>query len=281
MQLPELVIAPSEPIQKAADRFVAECQRLGIVLVGFESLNNVLPSSRFSSFFQARVDGVETIFLLMTEEWSNANLVKLLNILLEIRADPDPPGSELRFRIYSAHPPPPLLDTLFGDHRISPIECRAAMLAHFGSDLVPADCTRLAAACMQFLSSLGVRTSFGDPQAVRRVGEVVLHEVRERRFPPEATPLNFLICLGCLYGESLRTALPYPTEWVSVKEYLPWPCLVVRSASPSAGGEVQQLGLSPIALVIQVSQSGPTDLLERSAAALLERCRSEFAARAR
>jgi len=280
MELPTLEIAPGEPLLQAVARLDRECQKSGIQLVGFENLNTVLPFSRFSNFFQARIGGVETIFLVMTDEWNNANLVRILNILLEIRADPDPPGSKLRFKIYSAHPVPVLLKTLFGDYWISPVECEAAMVARFASELTAGDCPRLAAAALHFLRSLGRETDFRDPKGIATISEVVLLEVHELGLPPEGTPLNFLICVGCLYGELLRSMLVYPSEWIMVKEYLPWPCLAIRpvrdpGASP-APAALHHLGFSPIALVIQLSQGGDPQLLEKSASMLEERSRKEF-----
>lgn len=285
MELPTLEITPGESVQKAADRLEQECRGRGVVLSGFETLNTVLPTSGYANFFQARIGGAETIFLLMTEEWTNAALVRILNILLEIRADPDPPGSKLRFRIFSAHPVPVLLRTLFGDHRISPIECEAAMVARFGSELTAGDCTRLAAAALHFLRALGRRSDFRDPQGITVVQRTVLDEVRALGLPPEGTPLNLLICLGCLYGELLRSRLPHETEWTVVKEYLPWPCLAIRPLAPAPGhrpgpstATPHPLGTSPIATTIQLSQGGDPALLEKSARILDERCRNEFGA---
>jgi hypothetical protein len=260
------------------ERLERECQNRGIQLVGFRSLNTVLPTARFSNFFQARIEGVETVLVVMTEEWTNTNLVTLLNIMLDIRADPDPPGTVLAFKIFSAHPVPPLLHTLFGDYRISPIECRAAMVAQFGNDLQPVDCPRLAASAMHFLASLGTRIDFRDPRGVQKIADAVIREVRSQGFPLEGTPLNFLICLGCLFGEVVRTLLPHQTEWTAVKEYLPWPCLVVRGWSRPAAGAARkmvQLGFSPIAMVIQLSQGGEAELLERSVSSLAKRASAE------
>ena len=65
-----------------------------------------------------------------------------------------------------------------------------------------------------------------------------------------------------------------------MKEYYPWPGLIIRPkakpgpASPAAPSH--NLGFSPIAAVMFLSQEGAPDLLEKSAATLAERCRAEL-----
>ncbi len=280
MDLPPLAILPGESVFQAVSRLEQEFRSRGIQLSGFETLNTSLPISRFANFFQGWVDDKEVIFVVMTEEWASAHLVAILNILLEIRADPDPPGAELKFHFYSAHPVPAILQTLFGDHRIGPLECRAAMVARFGHDLHVDDCTRLASVAVHLLSLTGVRTGFKDSDGIRKVRDFVLQEVRDLKLPRDGAPLNLLVCLGCLYGEVLRSKLAYRTEWALAKEYQPWPCLVVRAqpgeASLKAPLISQNLGFSPIAMVILLSQDGGPETLEKGEAILTERCRKEF-----
>ena len=276
MAYPKLEVRPGEHIREAVARLEEAFQREGIGLASFESHNKLLAISSFADFFQAQVNGVETIIVVMTGEWTDDNLVRIVNMLLEIRADPDPPGSHLRFQFHSAHPLPPLLATLFGDYRISEAECTAARLVQFGIDLRASDCTRIAAAATQFLASLDTKTNFRDPDGVRKVQDFVLKEIREPGFPPQGVPLNLLICLGCLYGELVHSFLPHEADWAMVKEFLPWPCLVVRPrpAREAPGrGSAAPLGFSPIALVIQLSQGGDPALLEKCAESLEERCR--------
>src|SRR5512143_1260930 len=98
MDLPALEIAPREPIFQAAGRLEEECRAKGIRLASFETLNTSLPISMFCNFFQAWIDGIETICVIMTEEWSkNDALAAIVSILLDIRSDPDPPGADLKF----------------------------------------------------------------------------------------------------------------------------------------------------------------------------------------
>jgi hypothetical protein len=282
MDLPAIEIASGESVLEAAGRLEEICRTRGIRLSGFDTLNTSLSISRFANFFQAWVDGSETIIVILTEELTPASLVKVLDILLEIRADPDPPGVKLRFRFFSAHPIPPLLDTLFGDHRISPLECRAAMAASFGIDMRADACPRLAAVGVQILASLGVMTDFKDPNGVTALRDFVLREIHGPRFPPDGEPLNTLICVGCLYGEMLRSRLPFKTEWALVKEYQTWPLLVIRlrpepSQPPARAGAVSPtLGFNPIASVIRLSQEGKPDILEKAEENLLDRCRKEL-----
>jgi hypothetical protein len=280
MAYPKVEVKPGESIQQVVARLEDALLREGIQLASFESHNALLATSGFSNFFQAHVDGHETILVVMTAEWSDENLVRIVNMLLEIRADPDPPGSHLRFHFYSAHPLPPLLHTLFGDYRVSEVECIAARLVQFGIDLRASDCTRIAAAATQFLASLGTKTDFRDPEGMRKLQDFVLREIRGPAFPPQGVPLNLLICLGCLYGELVRSLLPHEVGWAMVKEFLPWPCLVVRPRAGGGGAPAKStttpLGFSPIALVIQLSQGGDAALLERCAESLEERSRARI-----
>jgi hypothetical protein len=277
MQLPALEILPGETVFQVSRRLEVECRDRGIALSGFETLNTSLPISRFANFFQAWSDGQETVIVVMTGEWTGEVLMKILNILLEIRADPDPPGAKLRFRFFSAHPVPAILDTMFGDYRLGPVECRAAMVTSFGFNLRPEACPRLAAVGLQLLGMLGLRTGFTEERGIRRLAEFVIQEVRGPAFPPDGAPLNTMICTGCLYGEMLRSRLPWWTEWTMVKEYQPWPCIIVRQAADAARGNGRRtLGFSPIAMVILLSQEGGIELLEKQAENLADRCRAEF-----
>jgi hypothetical protein len=279
MDLPEIEVEPGASILQVSRHLEEACEERGINLSSYEALNTSLPISGTTNFYQAADgDGVQTIIVIVTEEWSDESLARIVNILLEIRADPDPPGTTLRFRFYSAHPVPRLLETLFGDFRISPLECRAALAASFGINLRPESCTRLASVGLQLLSSIGIRTAFTDPDGIRAISDFVLREVRSLGLPRDGAPLNTLVCVGCLYGEVLRTLLSCRTEWASVKEYQPWPCLVVRPRNPEivAKGSSRTLGFNPIAMVILLSQDGSEDLLQKGAGSLIERTRRDF-----
>jgi hypothetical protein len=282
MDLPAIEITPGETVFEAAGRLEDACRAREIRLSGFDTLNTSLSISRFANFFQAWIDGSETIIVILTEELTPGSLVKILDILLEIRADPDPPGVDLRFRFFSAYPIPPLLDTLFGNHRISPMECRAAMAASFGIDMRADACPRLAAVGIQILGSLGVTTGFEDPKGIPALRDFLLREIHVLRFPPDGEPLNTLICVGCLYGEMLRSKLPYKTEWALVKEYQTWPLLVIRPRPDAAlprgkpGAPTPTLGFNPIAIVIRLSQEGKPDILEKAEENLHDRCRKEL-----
>src|SRR5262249_14194936 len=172
-----------EPVFQAVCRLEQAFRARGIQLSGFETLNTSLPISRFANFFQGVVGGREVIFVVMTEEWVSSHLVAILNILLEIRADPDPPGADLLFHFYSAHPVPSIFKTLFGDHRIGPLECRAAMVAGLGSDLRADDCTRLASVAVHLLASAGVKTSFKDPEGIHRIRDFIVREIHPLKLP--------------------------------------------------------------------------------------------------
>ncbi len=283
-------MSPGDEIAVVAAKLEAACRQEGLLLMSLDGLNRLEPYAGACRFYQATIEGAETIVVVNVGEWTNDLLVALLNILLEIRSDPDPPGAVLRFRFLSSHPVPALFATFFGDHPIAPLESRAAVVARFGDGLQAEECTRLAAAAVQLLKGEGVQTRFDDPEGFRLVSSFVLQEIRARRFPQEGTPMNLLICLGAFYGELVRSRLPCGSRWAMVKEYLPWPCLVVagRPRQPAGGSpagtspagtvetEIRHLGYSPIAILFQLSQDGAEDILETSFRQLEERCRREF-----
>ncbi len=285
MPLPQVDISPGHEIEAAASKLEAACRQEGILLISLDGLNRLEPYAGTCRFYQATIDHEQTIVVVIVGEWTNDFLVSLLNILLEIRTDPDPPGAMLRFRFLSSHAIPALFATFFGDHLIAPLECRAAVLARFGDGLQAEECTRLGAAAAQLLKGEGIQTGFADSEGLRVLSLFVRKEIRARRFPQEGTPMNLLICLGALYGELIRSRLPCESRWAMVKEYMPWPCLVLAgkpalpqgsAAAGSGSGDVRRLGFSPIAVLFQLSQEGADDLLETSLRQLEDRIRQEF-----
>src|SRR2546428_5902695 len=281
MQFPDVEINPGESIQSAAEKVAQAYQARGAVLVGNESLTALLPSAS-CQLLETHVDKRQCIVVVETSPWDERSILAVLNILLSLRSDPDPPGPPPLFRFYSAHPVPPVLMVLFGDSHASDFECRAAVVAHFGNDLQPSQSLQLAAVSIHLLrESLGLKTSFYDPAGEKILGNVIVELFGGGSFPEGAAPINAVIVLGFLYGEILRARLPYPSRWIRIKEYAPWPALAFgpRAAPGKAGEESQgvpQVIFSPIHSVIGVYQGGSDNLLSEAGEALEERCAEEL-----
>jgi len=306
MALPEVEIEPGDTLQKAEERVERTFEAVGLELVAFESLNTSLPCSDVCHFFHVESDDAPSVVVVCVERWSEETVITVLNVLLELRMDPEPPGSRLRVRFASAYAVPDVLELLFGDALISDLECRAALVARFGHELEPSDCTQFAAAATQLgRSHFGVEISIIDPQGVERLIELVCDHLRPAAPPGE--PLNALIVLGCLLGELLRSAVGRPTRWARNRQFDPWPGLLISlapedvpagEASPvrsddAAGARADEaaaesrshpgrvgresgapsLTFHPIAHVIQLYRSGDREGLRRVWREIIERSR--------
>lgn len=270
MEKPTLEISPGESVTKVAARLAGLYRQMGTELLEIEVEGQSDPHA--IGFFQAHVDSQERMLVVVTKEWTHPVQLMIMDILLQLQADPSPPGSTLRFEFHSAHPVPPLFLTFFGGYRISRAESQAAMAVGFGVELQGKKCLQLAALVVHLLGTLGVRTGFEDPNGIRLISEFVDREIRSLNLPRDGTPLNLLICLGCFYGELIRSRLPCAAEWLRVKDHPPWPCLVIRKKGVEEGSTGQHLGFNPISLVIQFSQGSEKGFLEKSGNSLLQRC---------
>lgn len=224
----------------------------GATVLAFEHLNTLLSTSSFCHFLHAELDGKVYVAVVSTRPWDESTTLAVLNVLLNLRMDPEPPGSWPLFRFYGAHPVSPVLLTLFGDEAPSAFECRAALVVGYGADVRPAQSYQLATVAVRLLREcLGLKTSLLDPRAEEVVAEALSRWFRPDRFPEGGAPINSLVVLGFLYGESLRARLPYASRWVRLKDSPPWPVLVFggrtergRSQGPerSAGMGAQAAG---------------------------------------
>ncbi len=284
MQFPEVEIGPEESLLSAATRVARTFEARGSRLHPFDHLNALLPTSSVCHFFQTRCGGRESVIVVMPREWSEQLTLTVLNILLNIRMDPDPPGPPPLFRFYCAHPVPPVLRGLFGDSPASDFECRAALVAQFGSDVAPSQAFQLAAVAMHLLrETLGISSGFFDPDGDLRIAEAVTEGFRAEEFPEDASPLNAIIALGFLYGEILRARIRISSRWVRIKDSGPWPSLVFGSSDPAqaenAEGVLQglpQVVFNPIGSVINVYQAGSVALLREATATLADLLRSKL-----
>ena len=226
MVLPQVEILPTDTLQKAEERVEQAFESLGLELVGFESLNTVLPCSDTCHFFHVEIDERPHVIVVCTDEWDEETVVTVLNVLLELRLDPDPPGARLRVAFFGAYPAPDVLELFFADHAIADFECGAALIARFGHDLDPSECTRLAAAAVFLGRDLfGVDTGILDPGGDKAVSDVVCGALHVEGLSAE--PLNSLILYGCLLGEILRSRIGGPSRWARIRRFEPWPGVVL------------------------------------------------------
>jgi hypothetical protein len=268
MALPQVEILPTDTLQKAEERVEKAFESLGLELVGFENLNTVLPCSDSCHFFHVELDERPHVIVVSAAPWDEEAVITILNVLLELRIDPDPPGSRLRIGFFCAHPVPDVLALLFADHGIADFECSAALVARFGHELEPTDCTQLAAAAT-FLGRehLGVHIEILDSHGAERIMDAVCEHLRDEELPSE--PLNSLVLYGCLFGEILRTRLGCPSRWASIRQFEPWPGLVFSPCAEQSGssGETQVDSEASAAAVSSSTQAGDSEGDSASASA--------------
>jgi hypothetical protein len=214
----------------------------------------------------------------MAKPWDEQSMITVLNILLEMRMDPEPPGARLAFHFYSAHEVPEVLRLLFADSMVSEFECRSSLVARFGNDLEPEHCQQLAAVAMSLVREcFSITTAFGDPQGEGRI-EAVVAQLQKKEGGLDAEPLNSLIVLGCLYGELLRARLPYPSRWARVKHYRPWPALIFSApprgpkAGEGASSPPPDVAFNPIAHLIHLFKNGERSFLQETSAKQAAKC---------
>lgn len=287
MEFPEVDITADDSIDSAAQKVEEAFEAHNSDLMGFEHLNSHFPTSSWCRFYQTRLEGGEHLIIVTMAPWDEQSVLTVLNILLNIRLDPDPPGSSPRFRFLGPYPPPAVLQSLFGDAPVSAFECYAALVANFGNDLLSQDAMQLAAVAVHLLRErLGVSSGFFDLEGDLRIGSVVVEQFREDAFPAETVPLNSMILLGFLYGEILRSRLPYPARWVRLKDGTPWPLLVLgkepeggtadstslpEGAAVTPGG-VPQVVFNPISWVLNLRQTRVPALLRQATVELEGKC---------
>lgn len=285
MELPRIEIREDDSIEKASARLEQAFAKAGAELGSFE-FNNALPCANHCRFFHVALDGREAILVVSTGGWDEDTTIRVLNVLLELRLDPDPPGSRPRVEFYSSTPVPDILRLLFSDSPIGELECRACLVARFGHDLEPAACEQLAAAARFLIRDLfGVDLSPADESFF----ELWLGEVeRLRAAQVAAEPLNALIALGCLLGEGLRAELDRPSGWAAIRQFEPWPALLFapparsrasrsgEEAAPRAESDVEttadQVAFSPIAHAIHFYHRGERNAFRRAVAELKLKC---------
>ncbi|MBN1441199.1 MAG: hypothetical protein JXA90_00755 [Planctomycetes bacterium] len=277
MNLPVVEIRPGETIFEADEKVEKAFEKQAESLVAFDSLNTLLETSSFCHFFQIERSARPVILVVMTREWDEKTLIQVLNILLEMRMDPEPPGARLLFHFYSAHEVPRVLLTLFGSSKASEFECRCLLVARFGNELRPEQCQQLGAVGA-YLSHeyFSVQTSLHDPD-----GELVIERTIDECLRVDGDffePINSLITLGCLYGEILRSKLPFLSRWDFVEQFVPWPGIVFSGSTagrplPGAAAMSKEISFNPIGRAIEYYRTLEPHSLCAAGKELDRRCR--------
>lgn len=289
MWCPDIEILPEDSVTEADTKVIAAYQGQGAVLRPFDNLNTLLPTSSFCHFWEARRERERERYILVvnSQPWDESSILAVLNLLISLRMDPDPPGERPLFRFHGAHPVAPVLQSLFGDSQASEFECRAAVVVGYALDVQPGDAFRLAAIAVHLLREcFGLETSMADPEGDLRVAEALSRFFPPNSFPEGGEPFNAFIVLGLLYGEMLRARLPWLSRWVRLKDPGMGPILVFgprpdpRDAEDSwlqgqtreASQESQHVTFNPLSTVFNVYRGDPPQLLRQSAEALLLKC---------
>jgi len=278
MSLPEIEPRSDETLESFASRVQRAFLAAGVRLEELEPFAASSEPAQWCKFFQGRVKDRECVVIVAVSEWTEGILIAVLNLLLHIRTDPDPPGPPPLFRFYSTKPVPVVLRGLFGDSAASEFECRAALVAKFGNELGPASALQLGAVAIHLLREcFGARTSFFDADGDLRIAACVTESLKASSFPDGASPLNSLLVLGFLYGELLRIRLAPPSRWTVLKNVGPWPVLVFGPEPAPAGGPgVPQVVFSPIHTLLSLHKDGSRTLLREAREALESACRAKL-----
>lgn len=271
MKLPEVSLTPDEPLESAVQRVQRAYAAQGARLLELEQVGSSTPAAgKFRCrYFQALWGGRPVVNVVAAGTWTDDATLGVLNLLLHVRTDPDPPGASPRIKFYSAMPVPPVLLGIFGDSPASEFECRAAVAVRFGGDLAPGAALQMGAVALHLLREcLGVRTSFFDADGDLHISAALTEGFGGGRFPEEGSPLNALISLGFLYGEMLRVHSAPPSRWVQVKSLGPWPVLVFGAEGDGANKGVPQVVFNPIHTLLNAFQQGSATLLRETRSAL-------------
>ncbi len=271
MDYPDVEIRPSDTIFKADERVENAFEAAGLGLMAFDGLNSLVELAPFCHFFQVvreSQDGGTDIVVVVTKPWDEKIVIKVLNYLLEILMDPDPPGSRVKFQFYSPYDVPKVLLSVFGTTPCCHFECRSLLVARFGHELKPDICQQLAATAAHLTTEcFQTRASLFDPHG----GELVERLVEDRFIADSEClePINALISLGCFYGETMRAQVATTSAWAAVKECAAWPGIVF--APPDDDGEARVV-FNPIAVTRKFYRSRKKGSLVAAGQELVKRC---------
>ena len=278
---PEIDIQVGDSLEVAETKVSDAYRKGGADVLSYDNLNSFLPVSNYCHFYQASSEEGEAVLIVMVDEWDERSTLTILNVLLEIRMDPDPPGRAPLFRFYSAREVPPILLTLFGPSAVSRLECRAMLVAQFGKDVEAGNAMQFAASALFLLREvLGVESDFYDAQGPEKLGAVIVDQLRGAGFPSEGAPLNSLIIIGFLYGEQIRHQLEYASVWGRLDDdRSPWPRLIIGATRPDgspASGADPRVVFNPISTAITLFREGESGALRATLDALRERLIAEL-----
>jgi len=268
MEFPEVHIDSDDSVASAADKVARACRALGEDLYGLEPLNSLLPTADYCHFFQTRLGGEISFVVVMIEEWTDATLVPIIDVLLEIRLDSAFAQGRPLIRFCSLHPVPAVLHTLFDRSSLSDFECRAAPVVRFGSELDMESSLHIAAVGMCLLrETLNLSTDFWDPNGEDRLSAALKGELDAANFPDDGVPVNTLVSLGFFFGERQRAQLDYPSRWEHGTTRDPWPCILFDT-SP----EFEPVRFRAISLFLAAYERRAPETLPEAVKDLAGRC---------
>ena len=277
LDFPGVRLPPGADLHTATDLLAAVCEDNDEHLYALDPANRLEPTGAYCHFFQTELEERECIVAVMVGDWTEDALVRVLNILIEIRTESgwnQPP----LFRFCSVAPVPSILVTIFGDSPTADFECRAVPVVRFGTELRADEPLRIAAVAMYLLrETFGVRIGLYDESGERKLAQLLSGRLVAGDFPNDGVPLNLLIALGCLYGERQRARIPFESHWVLLKDLGPWPSVIFHrdvagrgSGSSTDGSDdregddgvdddvdtVKRVAFSPISVLIGAFQRG-------------------------
>ncbi len=287
MQYPSVQLVVGDSVEDAVEKISAAAGNAGLELYSMHAVNALHPLCEVCQFFQTRFDGRDAIVVVMVGEWDDERLIRILNILLEIRLEVGTQRLAPLFRIHSAHPLPSVVSTLFADGPVGAFECRAVPVVGFGSDVSPHSALHLATVAKYLLREVfAVEVDFWSDSGEQSIAQVMRERLAVESFPEDGAPLNTLIALGFLFGERQRARYRYVSHWVQLKELGPWPGVIFTNEQQDEGGgddpedgaerAVRRVAFSPISIVLSAYQQSVPDVLVRAAAELARRCESEL-----
>lgn len=273
MDFPTVKLKSGDTIFQVDEKVERAFEEAGLSLVAFDGLNAFLDISSFCHFFQVPHETDPGVIVVISEPWEERTLIQVLNVLLEMRMDPDPPGSQLRFHFYSPHEVPKVLPSIFGSTACCLFESRALLVARFGHDLTPSHGKQLGAlAAFLLRDCFRLSVGFFDADGVRPLEDVLLDRFLKDGECVE--PVNSLMALGCLYGEVLRSRVPHSVSWAAHPECDPWPGLLFENSHGPDAEDPSRVVFNPIAQVVQFFKTPERGALVRAGAEFQERCRA-------
>lgn len=233
MEIPQVEIPRDQDLHDTFAAVMSACQEAGLSPEELHWLNEFFYNHY--QFLRIFSSGVSYVYVVATGPWLDDPTRTLVAVLIQLRFDPEPAGSRVRFRILSAYPAPSYVEGLFGDGIASDFECRAALGCQFRLLAGPEDLPRFDAKAMPRLGAvaihllreiLSVEVRPGDAASLQDIDRVLTQDLSPQADPSgERMLTHTVVVLGSLLGEMLCQHPGYHGEWLPGNR---WPQLSVR-----------------------------------------------------